>query len=111
MSLESDADTSWQEVANLADVPKLGGRVLVTTSGPIALLRNESGTIFALDNRCPHKGGPLAEGYVSGQTVYCPLHNWQIDMQCGEAREPDKGCVRTWPVRVEGERVFLRLPK
>lgn len=111
MSDESQIDASWQEVASLGDIPRLGGRVLATTSGEIAILRNESGTIFALDNRCPHKGGPLSEGYVSGETVYCPLHNWQIDMRCGEAREPDKGCVRTWPVRIEGERVFIRLPK
>lgn len=103
--------SSWKEVATLTDIPALGGRVLITTAGPIALLRNELGEVFALENRCPHKGGPLAEGFVSGRTVYCPLHNWQIDLACGEARAPDVGCVRTWPVRVDGERIFVRLPE
>jgi len=108
----NDATPSqWKDVAALSDVPIWGGRVLVTSVGSIALLRNETGEVFALDNHCPHKGGPLAEGTVSGHTVYCPLHNWQIDMTCGQAREPDKGCVRTWPVRVEGDRIWVRLPE
>lgn len=101
----------WKEVAHVRDIPLLGGRTLITAVGSIALLRNEAGQVFAVDNKCPHKGGPLAEGYVSGNTVYCPLHNWQIDLQCGKARDPDVGCVRTWPVRIDGERVYLKLPQ
>ena len=108
--MSAPENTSWKEVATLADIPALGGRVVATRDGEIALLRNERGEVYALDNRCPHKGGPLAEGAVSGDTVYCPLHNWRIDLTCGEARDPDRGCVRTWPVRLEGERVFIRLP-
>ncbi|AWP22928.1 nitrite reductase (NAD(P)H) small subunit [Acidiferrobacter sp. SPIII_3] len=109
--MSAPENTSWKEVATLADIPALGGRVVATRDGEIALLRNERGEVYALDNRCPHKGGPLAEGAVSGDTVYCPLHNWRIDLTCGEARDPDTGCVRTWPVRLEGERVFIRLPE
>ncbi len=109
--MSAPENTSWKEVATLADIPALGGRVVATRDGEIALLRNERGEVYALDNRCPHKGGPLAEGAVSGDTVYCPLHNWRIDLTCGEARDPDTGCVRTWPVRLEGERVFVRLPE
>ncbi len=104
-------NTVWKEVATLADIPALGGRVVATGGGEIALLRNERNEVYALDNRCPHKGGPLAEGTVSGDIVYCPLHNWRIDLKRGQAREPDVGCVRTWPVRLEGERVFVRLPE
>ncbi len=109
--MSAPENTSWKEVATLADIPALGGRVVATRGGEIALLRNERGEVYALDNRCPHKGGPLDEGAVSGDTVYCPLHNWRIDLTCGQAREPDVGCVRTWPVRLEGERVFVRLPE
>ena len=109
--MSAPENTSWKEVATLADIPALGGRAVATRDGEIALLRNERGEVYALDNRCPHKGGPLAEGAVSGDTVYCPLHNWRIDLTCGEARDPDTGCVRTWPVRLEGERVFIRLPE
>lgn len=107
---DTSQETQWTEVAHLEDIPALGGRTLITTAGTLALLRNESGEVFAVDNRRPHKGGPLSEGYVSGNTVYCPLHNWQIDLRCGKAREPDVGCVRTWPVRIVGDRVFLKLP-
>ena len=101
--------SSWQEVAALADIPPLGGRVLMLAGREVALLRNEDGEIFALDNRCPHKGGPLAEGTVTGRTVHCPLHGWRIDLTCGQARDPDCGSVRTWDVRIEGDRVLLRL--
>ncbi|MHB1511985.1 nitrite reductase small subunit NirD [Acidiferrobacter sp.] len=102
---------TWRDVAGLADIPPLGGRVLVTPTGEIALLRNEDGEVFALDNHCPHKGGPLAEGTVTGYTVHCPLHGWRIDLSSGQARDPDCGSVRTWDVRIEGDRILLRLPR
>jgi nitrite reductase (NADH) small subunit len=102
---------TWKKIAMVSDIPERGGRTLVTKTGEIALFRNEIGEIFALENRCPHKGGPLAEGFVSGRTVYCPLHNWQIDLACGHARAPDVGCVRTWPVRIDGEHIMIRLPE
>ncbi len=104
-------DMTWQDVAGLADIPPLGGRVLVIASHEIALLRNEDGEVFALDNLCPHKGGPLAEGTVTGYTVHCPLHGWRIDLSCGQVREPDCGSVRAWDVRIEAGRVLLRLPR
>ncbi len=100
----------WQDVAALTDLPALGGRLVVVPGGEIALLRNERDEIFAIDNRCPHKGGPLAEGAVSGHSVYCPLHNWRIDLTCGQACAPDVGQVRTWPVRVTDGRILIGLP-
>ncbi len=63
--------------------------------------------VFALLNRCPHKGGPLSEGIVYGRTVACPMHNWCLDLHSGQAKAPDEGCAPSFPVRVDGGRVWL----
>lgn len=62
-------------------------------------LTNE-GEIFAVNNICPHKEGPLSEGTVSGSYVYCPLHDQKIDLKTGNVQEPDTGCVETYPVEI-----------
>src|ERR1051326_8398344 len=99
--------TSWVEVCALSDIPTRGSRVVRTGRGPIAGFRTADDEEFALDNRCPHKGGPLSEGIVHGRQVTCPLHNWVIRLEDGEATGADKGCVRPFPVRLEDGRVFL----
>lgn len=99
----------WIAVGSLEDIPPLGGRYVETDKGQIALLRNETDEIFAVENRCPHRGGPLSEGYVSGKVVFCPLHNWQIDLTKGEALPPDVGCVKAYPVKIESGQIFLSL--
>jgi nitrite reductase (NADH) small subunit len=83
--------------------------VVRTERGDIGLFRTTDDEVFALDNRCPHKGGPLSEGIVHGRQVTCPLHNWVIGLDDGEAAGADKGCVRRYPVRLEDGRVFLNL--
>jgi nitrite reductase (NADH) small subunit len=70
----------------------------------IAIFRTAVDGVFALDDRCPHKGGPLSQGIVFGESVACPLHNWCIDLNSGAAAAPDEGCVERFPVRVvEGD--------
>jgi nitrite reductase (NADH) small subunit len=100
-------ETRWIEVGALDDIPRLGARVVRREGGDIALFRNGEDEVFALLNRCPHKGGPLSEGIVYGRTVACPLHNWCLDLRSGQARGPDEGCAQSFPVRVEGGRVWL----
>jgi nitrite reductase (NADH) small subunit len=100
---------NWIEVGAVADIPRLGSRVLSREGGDIALFRNGEDEVFALVNRCPHKGGPLSEGIVYGRTVACPLHNWCLDLHSGQARAPDEGCAPSFPVRVDGGRVWLSL--
>ena len=63
--------------------------------------------VFALRDRCPHKGGPLSQGIVYGTSVACPLHDWVIDLDTGLAVAPDEGCAARFPVRVESGKVFL----
>lgn len=97
----------WIDICALEEIPRRGSRVVATSRGKIALFRTVEDELFALDNRCPHKDGPLSEGIVHGRHVTCPLHNWVIDLASGQATGADKGCVKSFPVRVEQGRVFL----
>lgn len=100
---------SWTEIGLLSDIPPQGARVVRTPQGCIAVFRTAGDRVFALNDRCPHKGGPLSEGIVHGEAVTCPLHNWVFDMNSGQAQGADEGAVATFPARVEGGRVFLDL--
>jgi nitrite reductase (NADH) small subunit len=105
----SAAFLTWIDVGAFDEVPVLGSRVVATPRGDVAVFRTAAGEIFALFDRCPHKGGPLSQGIVYGRSVACPLHNWAIDLASGEAAAPDRGCVRTVPARLEGSRILLAL--
>ena len=99
----------WIEVGPVDEIPRLGARVIKGDEGNIAIFRTSSDEVFALADRCPHKGGPLSQGIVHGNSVTCPLHNWVIGFEDGEARAPDEGCTATYPVKVENEVVFIQL--
>jgi nitrite reductase (NADH) small subunit len=101
--------TRWQAVGCLDDIPRQGARVVATAAGDVAVFRTLDDAVFALKDRCPHKGGRLSQGIVHGHAVTCPLHNWVIELASGEAAAPDKGCVRRVPARVEDGRVLLDL--
>ena len=101
--------THWTEIAKLEDIPRRGARVLRTDTMDIAIFRTATDQIFALRDRCPHKGGPLSQGIVHGETVTCPLHNWKIDLASGEARGPDQGCAQRYSVKVEKGVIYLAL--
>lgn len=101
---------SWLEVGHLDDIPRLGARVVRTAHGDVAVFRAGDDHVFALDDRCPHKGGPLSQGIVFDHRVACPLHNWCIELNSGCAVEPDEGKTRTYPVKVEGGVIYLQLP-
>jgi nitrite reductase (NADH) small subunit len=97
----------WQDIGTLEEIPRLGSRVVRTPQGDIAIFRTADDRVFALRDRCPHKGGPLSQGIVHGQRVTCPLHNWVIELTSGQAVAPDVGCTGPYPVRLEGGRVLL----
>lgn len=99
----------WIEVGNVSDIPRDGARVVKTHLGDIAVFRNMQDEIFALRDKCPHKGGPLSQGIIFGKTVACPLHNWNIALDTGIAVAPDEGCAASFPIKVDGEKVFLSL--
>lgn len=95
------------DIGSLADIPVQGARVVKTRFGCVAIFRTADDQVFALDDRCPHKGGPLSEGIVHGTSVTCPLHNWVFDMATGEAQGADSGQINTYPVRVDAGRIVL----
>lgn len=101
--------SNWIEIAALADIPRLGSRVVKTDTVEIAVFRTAGDEVFALKDECPHRKGPLSQGIVHDTTVTCPLHNWKIDLASGEAKAPDEGCTRSYPVKVENGQVFLGL--
>ena len=99
--------SNWIEIGALKDIPRLGSRVVRTASGNIAVFRTESDEVFALDDRCPHKGGPLSQSIVHNRRVTCPLHNFVIELESGKAVAPDEGCTHSHPAKVENGIVFL----
>jgi nitrite reductase (NADH) small subunit len=101
------ATSNWLDIGALADIPARGGRVVKTPRGCIAVFRAFDDAVFALDDRCPHKGGPLSDGIVHGHKVTCPLHSLVIDLASGDAPTPAEGHVRTHAVRVEAGRILL----
>lgn len=98
---------TWLKVCALDDIPVLGARVVRRNEGDIAVFRNGENEVFALRDKCPHKGGPLSQGLVFGKRVACPLHNWAINLEDGRALEPDEGCTRSYDCKVEQGVVFL----
>jgi len=99
----------WIEIGALDAIPRLGSRVVRTPTGHIAVFRTEHDEVFALDDRCPHKGGPLSQGIVHNHRVTCPLHNFVIELASGEAVAPDQGCTRSHPAKVENGVVWLSI--
>ena len=97
------------EVGAIEDIPKLGARVVTTDKGDIAIFRASDDSIFALRDKCPHKEGPLSQGIVHGHVVTCPLHNWNIELDTGNAKSPDEGCAGRYDVKVENGQIFLSL--
>jgi nitrite reductase (NADH) small subunit len=97
----------WIEIGSVSAIPRRGARCVNTPQGKIAVFRTQDDRIFAIENQCPHKAGPLAEGIVHGASVTCPMHNWIFDLATGQALGADEGQVRTFPVDVVEGRIFL----
>jgi nitrite reductase [NAD(P)H] small subunit len=109
VSKKQTVNGDWLEVGSLSDIPRQGARVIKIADGDIAVFRTAEDKVFALRDKCPHKGGPLSQGIVHGNKVTCPLHDWRISLDTGIAVEPDEGCAASFPVRMEGEQIFLLL--
>ncbi|MCP1143767.1 nitrite reductase small subunit NirD [Lysinibacillus endophyticus] len=95
------------KVLQVDEVAKDFGKTVQVGDVEIALFRLKNGEFYAIENRCPHRGGVLVEGMVSGQHVFCPMHDWKIDVTTGKVQEPDHGCVNTYKVEVEGDDVYI----
>ncbi len=98
---------NWTDIGALEAIPRQGARVVKTLGGCVAVFRTADDRVFALDDSCPHKGGPLSQGIVHGASVTCPLHNWVIDLTTGRALGADVGATRAHPLKVEDGRLML----
>jgi nitrite reductase (NADH) small subunit len=102
-------DIEWRSVGSIENIPRRGARRLcfAVAGRPVAIFRTSDDQVFALIDECPHRGGPLSEGIISGATVACPLHNWVIRLTDGVAASPDKGSTPCVPTRVADGEVFV----
>jgi nitrite reductase (NADH) small subunit len=100
--------SEWKIFCKVEDIPVLGSRrVARPGSSDVAIFRNSEDKVFALLDRCPHRGGPLSQGIVFGESVACPLHNWTIGLADGCAKAPDVGCTQRFSVQVDAGDVLL----
>ena len=99
-------ETKWVPVVDSDAIPLREGKKVIYQHYEIALF-NLGEEYLAVDNRCPHKSGPLADGIVSGKSVFCPLHNWKIDLATGCALSGGAGQVKKYPVQILGKKVCI----
>ncbi|MGO8022946.1 nitrite reductase small subunit NirD [Rhizobium leguminosarum] len=102
-------DMNWIAIGDISDIPLRGARCVKTPQGKIAVFRTAENEVFAIEDHCPHKGGPLSQGIVHAKSVTCPLHNWVISLETGKALGADEGEVRTIQVLNEHGRLFIAL--
>lgn len=100
---------SWTKICPLNEIPKLGARVVRSATAEIGVFRTEDDQVFALNNSCPHKAGPLSQGIVYGNKVACPLHSWKISLVDGKAEEPDVGETACYATKIEDGFVYLEM--
>ena len=100
--------SQWKNICLISEIPVLGSRRVSRAQGlDVAVFRNDVDGVFALLDHCPHKGGPLSQGIMFGESVACPLHNWTIDLNGGCAKAPDEGCVQKFAVHIADGAVHL----
>ncbi len=100
---------NWIEIGTIDDIPLRGARCVKTPLGKIGVFRTAQNEVFAIEDHCPHRGGPLTQGIVHGKAVTCPLHNWVISLETGLALGADKGAVKTIPLRNIDGRLSIML--
>ena len=99
---------NWIRITECENIPVREGRVVRIGSQEIAVF-NLGDRFLAVENRCPHRGGPLADGILSDESVVCPLHGWKIGLRKGNVERPPETqqCVRTFATRVEAGTLLL----
>ncbi|MCE9650485.1 MAG: nitrite reductase small subunit NirD [Parvibaculum sp.] len=101
---------NWLHIGSLDDIPRRGARCVKLGQMTIAVFRTMDDRVFALEDRCPHRNGPLSQGIVHDGCVTCPLHNWVISLETGKAQGADEGTTRRFPVRREESALYISLP-
>jgi len=104
-----DQPIKWTAVGTVEDIPRQGSRCITVGATTVAVFRTADDRIFALEDKCPHRNGPLSQGIVHGNCVTCPLHNWVISLETGLAQGADEGQTASYPVRLEGQTILIPL--
>lgn len=99
----------WIVIGTINDIPRRGARCVRNGETTIAIFRTAEDKVFALEDKCPHRNGPLSQGIVHDGCVTCPLHNWVISLETGEAQGADEGSTARYPVKLDGQIILLGL--
>lgn len=99
----------WYRITEIENIPFMGSRKVEISEIEIAIFKTRDGSIFAINNICPHKKGKLSDGLVHDKQVTCPLHNWEIDLSSGEALGNDSGCTGVYETKIEDGIVYLNI--
>jgi nitrite reductase (NADH) small subunit len=99
----------WVRLCGLSEAPKVGMVMEAEVQGAGVCLANVNGELSALDNICPHRQGPLGQGWIEGESVVCPWHSWAFDVKTGLATYPEKERVTVFPLRIEGEDLLIEI--
>jgi nitrite reductase (NADH) small subunit len=91
----------WKTVCALAQAPQQGEVAEMEVQGITLCVANRDGHFAVLENECPHRGGPLGQGWLEGNAVLCPWHAWAFDLSTGAVQAPEHGSVKVYPARVE----------
>jgi nitrite reductase (NADH) small subunit len=104
------SDRIWVRVTQVENIPPREGRAAVVGDRELAIF-NLGDRFLAVDNRCPHKAGPLCDGIVAGHAVVCPLHAWKVNLESGAVERPasEHACVNPYATRVDGGIVSVQL--
>lgn len=106
--MSTQTETSkWVAIGQLHDIPRRGARCVESGGMTIAIFRTMDDRLFALEDKCPHKNGPLSQGMIHDGCVTCPMHGWVISLETGKAMGADEGSTTSFPVRLDGDRVLL----
>src|SRR5436190_23479436 len=105
----SKPEATLVRVCTLEELPVGLGRAFHIGGRTIALFRTRAGRVFAVDNRCPHKGGPLSEGMLAGDSVVCPLHAFRFELASGDCDQPGTCPIKAYPVAQEANEIFVSL--
>lgn len=109
MNADVMTDFDWRLIGRIEDIPRQGARCVKNGEMTIAVFRTSDDRVFAMEDRCPHKNGPLSQGIVHDGCVTCPLHNMVISLESGEAQGADEGSTRTFDVKNDNGDIYLNI--
>jgi nitrite reductase (NADH) small subunit len=104
--------TRWVRVTSIDNIPVREGRPALVGDLEIAIFNMANGRFLAAENLCPHKGGPICDGIVTGVSVVCPLHQWKCNLETGGVERPanQDACLKIYPLRVEDGVISIEVP-